>query len=57
MHLKKSAVGNDKPNGIFKFIGEELKRHPEQRCTSTDHCLDRVRTGSSVYIYVSIGPI
>ena len=57
MHFKKSAVGNDKPNGIFKFIGEELKRHPEQRCTSTDHCLDRVRTGSSVYIYVSIGPI
>ena len=42
-----------KPNGIFKFIGEELSLHPEQRCTSTDKCLDQVRQGSSVYIFVN----
>jgi hypothetical protein len=49
-----SAIGNkDKPEGVFKFVGEQLNNNPEQRCNSTDKCLDRVRQGSSVYIFVS----
>jgi len=38
---------------ILKFLGEELKRHPEMRFQTTQQCLDQVRKGSSVYIFVS----
>ena len=44
---------NDKGSaGILKYLGEDIKRHPENRCVSTDQCIDKVLKGSSVYIFV-----
>ena len=47
-------AANDPNAGILKFIGEELNRHPEALCPTTQECLDVVRKGSSVYIFVRI---
>ena len=47
----KAAV-KDESSGILKYLGEDLQRHPENRCSSTDQCTQQVLKGSSVYIYV-----
>lgn len=52
--LIKSSIKDDKAPAVYKVIGENLERHPEQRCASTDQCVEQVRGGSSVYIFVSI---
>ena len=44
---------NDKGSaGILKYLGEDLKRHPENRLSSTEQCIEKVLQGSCVYIYV-----
>ena len=47
------SAANEPNAGILKFLGEELKRHPELRLPTSQQCLDKVREGSGVYIYVS----
>ena len=49
----KNAIKDDESSGILKYIGEQLKNNPDQRCVTTDKCLDKVREGSSIYIFVS----
>ena len=49
---KQNAINQD--SGILKYLGEELKRNPEQlRCDTTDQCVAQVRKGSTAYIFVS----
>ena len=50
MYLKNTA--NEPDAGILYFLGQELKRHPELRFPTSQQCLDQVRRGSSVYIFV-----
>ena len=49
-----NAVNDDKSASILKFLGKELERHPENRCVKTEQCVNQVRKGSSVFIYVNI---
>jgi hypothetical protein len=48
----KNAVNDDKAAIILKYIGNELKHHPGNRCLKTEQCVTQVRKGSSVYISV-----
>ena len=50
--LLKSVINDVDAAGILKYLGEDLKRHPENRCSSTDQCTEKVLKGSSVYIFV-----
>lgn len=36
----------------LKHIANQLKDHPEQRCGTVQKCVEEVRGGSSVYIFV-----
>ena len=45
-------AANEPDAGILKFLGQELKRHPELRFPTSQQCFDQVRRGSSVYIFV-----
>ena len=47
-----SAVKDDESTGIIKYIGNDLNLHQENRCISPSQCVDKVRKGTSVYIYV-----
>lgn len=46
-------MDDPKSSSVFKYIGNQLKQHPEQRCVSQNQCIEQVRQGSSVYIFVS----
>ncbi len=52
--MVQNAVNDDKSASILKFLGKELERHPENRCVKTEQCVNHVRKGSSVLIYVNI---
>jgi len=45
-------AANEPDAGILKFLGEELMRHPELRFPTSQQCVEKVRGGSSVYIFV-----
>ena len=39
--------------GIFKYLGDQLRKEPGLRCSVTEECMERVRKGSSVYTQVA----
>lgn len=47
LHIKTSE------SGIFEQFGKMLKNNPELRCNTTEQCVDRVKSGSHVYVAVS----
>jgi hypothetical protein len=49
-------AANEPDAGILKFLGQELKHHPELRFPTSQQCIDQVRKGSSVYIFVRTTP-
>ena len=38
--------------GLIKHLGDMLRTNPKLRCNKTDVCLEKVKTGSHVYIQV-----
>jgi len=36
-------------DGIFQYVGDQLRADPSLRCNSIQHCFDRVRTENRVY--------
>ncbi|XP_046453781.1 ionotropic receptor 93a-like [Daphnia pulex] len=36
--------------GIFKYLGDQLRKEPDLRCSVTEECLERVRKGFSAYV-------
>lgn len=47
-----SSINQNAEDGIYKYLGDQLRREPELRCSTTDRCLDKVRNGSYVYTQV-----
>lgn len=39
--------------GILKQLGTMLNNNPELRCNNAEQCVERVKSGSHVYIDVS----
>lgn len=37
-------------DGIFKYLGDQLRNEPDLRCSETEQCMERVRKGSSAYV-------
>lgn len=44
-------------DGIFKYLGDQLRNEPDLRCSETEQCMERVRKGSSAYVQVKINSI
>lgn len=40
-------------DGVFKYLGDQLRKDPDLRCGVTEQCLEKVRQGSAVYVQVS----
>ena len=47
-----SAVKDEGSTGIIKYIATDLYQNQENRCTAPSQCVDKVRMGTGVYIYV-----
>jgi len=58
-HIKFQLALKDVAKGIpttaaFKYIGNHIENHPNQRCDTLNQCIERVRSGLNVYIMASI---
>nr|CAH0113330.1 unnamed protein product [Daphnia galeata] len=36
--------------GVFKYLGDQLRKEPDLRCSVTEECMERVRKGYSIYV-------
>jgi hypothetical protein len=50
--VSKDAEQGKPTPASYKYIADQLKQHPEQRYISINQCVEQVRGGSGVYIFV-----